>query len=224
MQLSHIRAVLAAVAFALAACAGNSVTPPSLGSGAMASFDAATAKKPGARCSGLANSWDFQGACKSMNLKAAGGAVELRRYDGIAVNLAFHKSDANGAAPFLFGDASGTGDITGTVDGASFPLYGANCVNATLQVTPCTGAAFVYVEAVNKTQTAVDLASFPRIVVTSHEPFPGTACTLNVLQTSGAWMITPLAATAKKHALIFKSAALRMTLPPGGSYIAIACE
>jgi hypothetical protein len=37
-------------------------------------------------------------------------------------------------------------------------------------------------------------------------------------------MITLLAATPKKHALIFKSATIPMTLPPGGSYIAIACE
>ena len=36
-----------------------------------------------------------------MSLKAAGGAVELRRYNGVAVNLAFHESNATGAVPFL---------------------------------------------------------------------------------------------------------------------------
>ena len=222
MQLSHIRAALAAGAFALAACAGNNVPAPSSGSGAIASFDAVAART-GAPCSALADTWDFQGACKGMNLKAA-GAVELRRYNGVAVNLAFHESDATGAVPFLFGDASGAGDIDGTLDGAPFPLYGASCVNASLQVTPCTGTAFLYIEAINTTQTAVDLSSSPRIGVTSHKPFPGTACTLAVLQASGAWMITPITATVKKHALRFESTAFPITLPPGGFYVTIACE
>jgi hypothetical protein len=223
MQLSHLRAALAAGAFALAACAGNVVSSPSSGLSAMTPLTATVAKKTGGACSTLSDTWDFQGACKGMNLKAAGGEVELQRYNGVAVHLAFHKSDTTGAVPFLFGDANGTGDIAGTFDGAPFPVYGASCVNASLRATTCNGTAFVYVEAVNTTQTKVDLTSSPRIVVTSHKPFPGTACTMAVLQTSGAWMITSLTATAKKHVLTFQPAAFPMSLPPGGFYITIAC-
>jgi hypothetical protein len=185
---------------------------------------AATAKETGSPCSALADTWDFQGSCKSMNLKPAGGAVELKRYSGVAVNLAFHKSDATRKVPFLFGDATGVGDIAGALNGAPFPVYGASCVNTSAQVTPCTGTAFVYVEAVNTTQTTVNLTSSPRIVVTSRQPYPGTACTVAMLQASGAWMITPVTATAKKHALSLKSAAFPISLPPGGFYLTIACQ
>lgn len=53
MQLSHIRAALAAGAFALAACAGNGVPAPSLSSSAPALFEAAAAGKTGAPCNAV---------------------------------------------------------------------------------------------------------------------------------------------------------------------------
>jgi hypothetical protein len=227
MQLLQIRnGALAALALALAACSGNGTVPTSsAGPGGMASSAVNPAKKPTASlCSSLANTWDFQGACKSVNLKSFGGMVQLKRYSGFAVNLAVHGSDATGKVPFLFGNATGAGDITGTFNSVAFPFYGTNCVDVSAAATPCSGTAFAYIEAVNTTQTAVNLTSSPRIVITNQKPYPGTTCTLAVLQSSGAWMITPLTAQAKKHQLMFKSEALPFSLPPGGLYLTIACQ
>jgi hypothetical protein len=229
MQFSHIRnGTLAALALALAACAGNGAVPAGSANGMSPSYAAPLAKPThppkGSACATLANTWDFLGACKSQNLKPSGGVVQLKRYQGVAMNLAFHSTDAKGMVPFLFGDANGNGDITGTYGGNAFPAYGTSCVNLSAQAVPCTGTAFMYAEAVNTTQTTVNLTQTPRIVVTSQKGYPGATCALAVLQSSGAWLVTPVSGAAGKHALAIKSAAFPVALPPGGFYLAITCQ
>ena len=227
MQLSSLKiGVAAAFALALAACAGNGAVPSSAPNGA--SPFAVPDKKPtsppvNTPCSNLTGTWDFLGSCKRRSLNSAGGVPELKRYGGIAVNLNCG-TDATGAVPFLFGDATGNGDITGTLNSAPFPVYGTSCVDPSSNPITCTGTAVVYLEAINTTTTAVNLTSSPRIDVTDQHGYPGKSCAVAVLQASGAWMITPITGNAKKHALSIKSLPLAVALPPGGFYLTIACQ
>jgi len=234
MRLSTIKsgAVAAVAAIALAACSGQGSVPSAGSSGVSPDRVSASAihhPMTATACNSITGLWEFQGSCVETTVKPTGRTFKLTYYRGLIVTVAIFKNDATAPVPFIFGDAIGDGDITGTVSGNPFPAYGfIPCVSAsTEKPVACTGTAFVYLEAINaSTSTTVTFNGTPRITVVNSGSYPGATCTLNILDKGSDgpfWLITPIQAAANGGFLQFKSAPITTPIAPGPFYIGLTC-
>jgi hypothetical protein len=187
--------------------------------------------KSGAACD-LPGGWFFKGACALELVTSQGALLDLPRYRGVAIALAFGESDASGSIPFVAGDAIGDGDVAGRLNGQiPFVGYGRACLNESRTATPCAGKALAYAIVVNGGRTTVAFKASPTIVVSSLHGFPGTSCSIATMVWSGApghaaWIVRPPASQPGGTLLRFESRPVPQTYASGGSFtvFAVVCK
>ncbi len=178
MSIHAFRVGAAATALvALAACAQPGLAPSQPFTGA--AVRAAAAASP---CR-IAGFYDFHGACTQAVLPAAGGALRLAPYRGFALTLTFPQNDGGGKPTLLLGDATGSGDITGTVRGVPFSRYPKPCASRS-----CPGTAFLYI--VRRSSTAFTATGKTALTIVNAGTYPGTTCFTVGLGPKG-WMLSP---------------------------------
>ncbi|MGA8535438.1 MAG: hypothetical protein WB615_15120 [Candidatus Tumulicola sp.] len=202
MRLTIIGSGFAAVvaAAALAACGGHGTVPSqsfasgnsmAMGDGASPFAPSENAKVHPCDVTGL---YYFHGNCVKFTLSLTKNtSVELGKfgaYHGIKITTTFSvmenppKGITSVAA--IMGDAIGDGDITGTVKGKAFPLYGhgENCVNSEGKKEFCPGKPFVYAELINTSKYTLKPKDTPKFYITDSNGFPGkTLCFPAILTT-----------------------------------------
>jgi hypothetical protein len=222
MRFSFRTSAIAAVAaLALAACGGHAMVPSQnfsqnpIAGGAFAVPDAGTP------CSTIKGFWQFGGACKAYSLTAAGATYKLPYYKGIALHVTVGKNSATKSIPFLLGDATGKGDITGTYKTKKFPPYSTK----TCAKSPCAGTPMLYFEAFNQTKTSVKVTGDSGLLVLS-KTFPGKSCFPALLGTKGWTPYTIVQASVKngKVAIKIPGFAGVFNLPAGPAYGVLVCH
>ena len=171
----------------LAACGGHGVVPSqSFASGsATAIGDGVSSLVENAQthpCD-IAGMYYFHGNCVKFTLNLLGNTtVELGKfgaYKGIKITTTFSamENPPKGvkSVPAIMGDATGAGDITGTVKGKAFPLYGHgnDCVNSQGKAEKCPGKPFVYAELINQSTHTLKPKDTPKFYITDTNGFPG---------------------------------------------------
>src|ERR1700722_1341868 len=113
---------LACAAAVLSACGASSIpsspSPGASGAAAMLLAAASPCKFKGA--------WYFHGSCAAAKLTSKGGTFALAPYRNITISKTIGVNTAVGKTEFIFGDATGSGDVTGKRAGTAFQPYGAN--------------------------------------------------------------------------------------------------
>jgi hypothetical protein len=198
MRISTITIGAAFIAAAaMSACASRGVVPSqSFGSadnaGAIAMATKAT-PTPNACMKTSPPMYYFGGACSNFtmaNTKAT--VVDLGKYNpygGIKIDTTYSKnSGATVGTPAVMGDATGVGDITGTVGGKAFKKYGDgnDCIGANGKPTKCFGKTFVYAELINNSNYTLTPAATPGFVITDTHGFPGKSC-FPAIYSSAGW-------------------------------------
>ena len=127
----------------------------------------------------------FHGSCVKFTLSVTGNTtVELGKfgaYKGIKITTTFSamENPPKGvkSVAAIMGDATGTGgDITGTVKGKAFPLYGQgeDCVSSQNKKEFCPGKPFVYAELINQSKYTLKPKDTPKFYIVDTNKFPGT--------------------------------------------------
>jgi hypothetical protein len=190
MRISTITIGAAFVAAAaLSACAGRGVVPSqnfasSSGTDAMIASPQATATPNPCQHTNPATMYLFGGSCTSFTMKGSNGlpvTVYLGRYkayQGIKITTVYGKNTGGPATPlpFVTGDATGKGDITGKVGGKAFLAYGGKNCLFNGKLGPCPGKVFVYAELINNSNYTLKPADTPTFTITDTNKFPGTTC------------------------------------------------
>jgi hypothetical protein len=238
--------VAALVAIALAACSGQSTLPsaapqsiaPAVATGHLslnpAGFDALSALSPDAKspCD-IGGFWYFKGSCILTAMPSAAGKIALSAYKGLAVTLAFAKSNGDNT-PFVVDAGTSSKDITGTFQKTKFPDYGSvGCYNPTSgKTTKCVGTGFLYELVANASKTAtVDLKSLPSAAITTTGTFPGTkSCAMNALAFTSSgipagWYVLSSGTKPKGTTLSLPVVKLPFTFKPQNfTVFAYSCE
>jgi hypothetical protein len=251
MRLTIISSVFAAViaAAALAACGGHGVVPSqSFASGnsmAMSNGGSSFAALEDAKVhpcdiSGL---YYFHGNCVKFTLSVTGNTtVELGKfgaYHGIKITTTFSamENPPQGvkSVAAIMGDAIGDGDITGTVKGKAFPLYGHgnDCVNSQGKAVSCPGKPFVYAELINTSKYTLKPKLTPKFYITDSNGFPGKRLCFPAIfttpgpKTVGGWAPnTTLGGQPHGTTLTINAQSNpgQLIYPPGQFIVAGACE
>jgi hypothetical protein len=208
MRLSSLRTgfVAAAAAIALGACAGHGMVPSQSGvpSG---NFDSVLRKSKPSPCNLGTQGWYFHGACAAFLMKPNGITVKLPVYKSFTLDTTYGKSNVSPkGAGMITGDATGKGDITGTVGGHPFPPYGAgnDCVSSLGKAEACPGTVFLYAELINTSAKTITPKTTPQFVITTKTKFPGhTTCYPAVLtakskNSAGGWSPQTIIGSAPK--------------------------
>lgn len=134
MRISRPILVMSALVFA--ACGGNQHSAPShyLPQASRVPTSDSACEMPG--------TYFFHGACTTGTFNASGGTIKLTEYEGLTIAMTLPRNSPNGTKYLLLADATGKSDITGTVRGKSFPLYGRTTC---YPKKACPGTAFGYV-------------------------------------------------------------------------------
>jgi hypothetical protein len=185
-----------AAAVVLAACGGHGVVPSqsfaSGGSGVSNDLLANAQKSP---CQ-VAKMYFFHGNCRAFTLSMTKNTVvklgQFGAYHGIKITTTFSPNSGGpktGGVAAIMGDADGKGDITGTVGGKAFKLYGdgKDCVYAGKPAT-CPGKPFVYAELINTSQYTLKPQKTPGFYITDDNGFPGTKACFPAELTSKGWL------------------------------------
>ncbi|HTU80721.1 MAG TPA: hypothetical protein VMF61_01240 [Candidatus Acidoferrales bacterium] len=122
-------------ALLIAGCAESASVPNTVP--ANAAF--AVPNSPAGDCA-VAKYPTFHGACTRVTLRESGTTLALVPYRGFQVTYALPHSNATHADWLSIADATGHGDITGTVNGKRFPKYPSPCYAS----GGCPGKAFLY--------------------------------------------------------------------------------
>lgn len=242
MRLSIIPAGCVAVvaAVALAACGGHGVVPSQLApNGAVApAGNAVLGVVPDgkSKCD-IPGIYYFHGDCVAFNLSMnATTIVKLGKYGaykGIKITTTFgvFQNPPKGVKTIaaLMGDATGSGDITGTIGGKSFPIYGAgkDCVNNTGQPIYCPGKPFVYAELINTSKYTLKPKYTPGFNITDTNGFPGKRLCFPAILTAKGWQPnTTLGAQPHGQTLVIGQQPNpgQLVYPPGPFIVAGACE
>ncbi|HTA40417.1 MAG TPA: hypothetical protein VK760_15135 [Candidatus Acidoferrales bacterium] len=200
--------IAALVAVALGACSGQSSVPSagpqsvgpdkaSIAPFAMQAMPFGHAISPDAASPCNVGIWYFRGSCVAVDIPSKANSVSLKTYKTFAITLNFPKSKANNAS-FIIGDGTGSKDITGTLSGAKFPVYGSiPCITTKGKTVKCPGTAFLYVFVANASAGTVSFPAIPSSSVTTTGKFPGKTCSPIALQGTQAWILIPLASKVK---------------------------
>ena len=229
MRLSMIRAgaVCAASAFALAACAGRGIVPPS-----QSALNPASALNPTLQddaLSPLATScatsppqyeWILKGACTKITLKPTGGTFALAKYQDITVNGSIGANSLKAPATVYLADATDKSDIANWKGGA-FPKYKA------------AGTTFVYAAAVNQSKNAIIPKAGNKPIfeydITDAKGLPGKQCAeavLTFVKNKPVWKPLPGSFPVKGKTVSLKqfNAPKGIELPPKlPLYFAVNC-
>lgn len=174
--------------------------------------------------------WVFEGACAEVMLKPAGANIALASYKNLGVTIGFGKNNAKGATPFISGDGTGGRDITGKLDGKSFPLYGASCINASGTSEKCPGSALVYFNVINASANEVDFKTFPAIGIKDTHIASMTECQLAGLVRSNAtgqflYALFPDTGAFKNGSMLLKAIKAKLGVLAGTFIVlAVACD
>ncbi len=186
----------------------------------------------------------FHGSCVAFNLNmTTNTTVELGKYGaykGIKITTTFgtFQNPPKGvkSIPALMGDATGTGgDITGQVNGKSFPIYGhgQDCVNSQGKPETCPGKPFVYAELINSSKYTLKPKLTPKFVISDTNGFPGKRLCFPAILTKpgphtvGGWAPnTTLGAQPHGNTLTINSQSNpgQLVYPPGPFIVAGVCE
>ncbi|MBV8489905.1 MAG: hypothetical protein JO199_05180 [Candidatus Eremiobacteraeota bacterium] len=224
MRFSMIRTGVVAIAasIALAACGGHGLVPAQSGGTGYAPTNVSIpmSKSP-CDVTGL---WYFMGSCLPGVVKPAGGTYKLPAYQGITVQIQLGSNTAPSAGTkFLFADATGKNDITGTYGGHKFPPYSEKtCASH----NACPGASAVYLEAINgqKSSTPITFHSTTTLTV-DEKTFPGKSCSPGLLGQTGWSYFPEVTGNPKAGKLVLKIQANPLfKLPKGPAYISIVCK
>jgi hypothetical protein len=249
MRFSMIRFGVVAIAatLALAACGGHGVVPSqSLASGN--GFVPANTMPLGvdpdktSKCD-LSGMYYFHGDCVAFNLSMSSNTtVELGKfgaYKGIKITTTFgpfvNPPKGIKSVAALMGDAVGKGDISGTVKGKAFPLYGVgkDCVNSQGKAEFCPGKPFVYAELINTSKYTLKPKLTPKFVISDTNGFPGKRLCFPAILTSpgahtvGGWAPnTTLGGQPHGTNLTINSQSNpgQLFYPPGQFIVTGACE
>ncbi len=212
MKFSLIRsgAAAAAAALAFAACAGNGTVPSS--SALPGTADSLRAAAPDGKipCP-LPVGWTFGGTCDTVPLTTQGGKGTLPAYKGFTLTSTLATNNAAKGTALAFQDATGNGDITGTVKGAKFPVL---------------KNALLYLAALN-TGKAFTFNGTPAIAIKSTSAIKGKSCVLNELKAKGkgyTWDSTPIQAAVKGKTVSFPSLPVPQSVPAGAFFLAFSCS
>jgi hypothetical protein len=183
----------------------------------------------------LPGNWGFGGSCISGRIDPAGSTFSLAAYRGIAVSMSFGANNSGDGVPFIIGNATGDGDISGKLnERIDFPVFGtAPCVQADYTATACLGKPLVYILIVNVGNVPVTFRSTPRIVVaTTGRLRNGTRCAIDTMVWSHAsppspvWLLRDKFAIASGGRLDFESRPTSQSYPSGGHFtvFAVVCD
>jgi hypothetical protein len=139
--------------------------------------------------------WYFAGPCerRSVTFPTREVSFGLPRYKAITTDIVQWTVDApsmgpsrdkSGTIPFIVGEATGDGDIGGTVGGVNFPRYGTHCanmVNGSLVPGACEGKLLLYFFEHNAGKSAALLNESPQISVANAEIRRNETCGLDLL-------------------------------------------
>ena len=157
----------------------------------------------------------FGGPCVSHVLPARGYTFSLPRYRNIDWRWVVSPNNGGGKT-FAFSDATGNGDITGTVGGKPFPAYPSIC-----GAKSCPGKAYLYVLANIRTAQQVNAPHSP-MFATDRSGLPGKNCGIAFLQTQGWLPIGHSFAAASGNAVTMK---LDVSFPNSGTLaMALICK
>ena len=249
MRFSMIRSAFVAggAAIALAACSGHGVVPsqgvaPNSGFAPSNAFSPAMGSDATSPCD-IAGLYYFHGSCRPFKLSMTSNTTvqlgQFGAYKGIKITTtfgAFENPPKNvPTIDAIMADAIGKGDITGTVKGKSFPLYGAgkDCVNSQGKAETCPGKPFVYAELINTSKYTLKPKLTPKFVISDTNGFPGKhLCFPAILtqagpHTVGGWAPnTTLGGQPHGTTLTINSQANpgQLYYPPGQFIVAGACE
>lgn len=183
----------------------------------------------------MKNGWVFGGPCLRGGLTAGGGRFALLEYRGVSVTIGFTANDAPEAVPFVVGDATGDGDITGLLDGRlAFPRYGTTpCLSAPGRTARCEGEAVVYLLIINEGTVAVQTYGAPEIDVRSLGRFhPGGSCSVDSMVLTDrarftvAWIAHRATTIVSANMVHFDPEPVRQDYPVAGAFsvFAIVCK
>jgi hypothetical protein len=217
MTSSLIRSGAAALvaALAFAACAGNGTVPssslPTTADSIRSIAPDATSPCP------IPVGWAFAGPCDPIALTTTGGTGKLASYMGFALSSTLGSNNSKKGTYLVFQDATGKGDITGTVSGLKFPKD---------------KNAILYLAALNTSKKGFNFNSTPAIKITSKTAIKGKGCSLDKLaptKTGFAWgpsgITGPIAKNGKS--VSFPSLPVSQAIPAGTAgpfYLAFSCK
>jgi hypothetical protein len=125
--------------------------------------------------------YEFEGACTSAVLSAAGTTFKLKSYRNIRATFRIPKNNGDGNYTFTYADATGEGDI-GEWNGQAFPLYPNPCA-----VSSCPGTAFFYVGVeIAGPSSQLNVHGDNVFTFENKGAYPGTTCG-EALLSSGEW-------------------------------------
>ena len=176
--------------------------------------------------------WFFRGGCaESTVTRSDGGLFTLEPYRGIAASIKYPQASAD--TLFIIGDALGTDDIAGKLDGwMGFPAYGTvPCLTPDRTAVDCPGSALLYLDVVNQGNVGVDFRATPSITMWRRDGFGGVrSCELATMISpsgeSAAWLMRPVRATPVGTRLRFEPVPAAQHYAGGGAFTAFAviCE
>jgi hypothetical protein len=212
---SGAAALVAALAFA--ACAGNQSVPTS--SLPMTPDSIRAAAPDAASPCPIPVGWAFAGPCDPIALSTTGAKGSLPAYKGFALSSTLGSNNAKKGTFLVFQDATGKGDITGTVEGQKFPAD---------------KNAILYLAALNTSKKGFTFNVSPAISITSKAKIKGKGCSLDklgVTKTGFAWGPSGITGTIAKNG---KSVSFPGLPVPGGEaipassagpfYLAFSCK
>lgn len=148
--------------------------------------------------------WYFHGSCVQANLdNGAGSTISLAAYKGIGMRDATGPITTTGKATLVVGEGTGSGDITGKLNGTVFPLMTNNCVTGSGTATACP-KAMLYFDNFNSGKSTIAFSKTPAVALTS-KAGKNSKCTLGILvtvqSTKFRWWQTPVQGTFKNGTL-----------------------
>jgi hypothetical protein len=213
MKSSLIRSGAAAfvAALAFAACAGNATVPSS---GLPTTSDSIRVAAPDAAptCP-LQLGWVFGGPCDTVPLTKTGATGSLPNYMGYTLTSVLGSNNAKKGTALVFEDATGKGDITGTVKGQPFPKL---------------KNAILYLAALN-TSKPFTFNVTPAITIKSKSKIAGKVCVLNQLappkgKKGFVWSPTQITGAPKGKTVSFISVQFAQNIPAGAFFLGFSCK
>lgn len=214
MKSSLIRSGAAAIvaALAFAACAGNGAVPSATSSLPTTPDSIRAASPDGTIPCPLPVGWTFGGPCAAVPLTKSGGTGSIPKYKGWTLTSVLAPNNAKKGTALLFEDATGQGDITGKVNGKSFPVL---------------KGAILYLAALNP-KAAFTFQGTPAITIKSAKAIPGKVCTLNQLTAKGkgfVWTPTPIQGAPKGKTVSFPTiSVIQQPVPQGAFFLGFSCQ
>ncbi|HTU82508.1 MAG TPA: hypothetical protein VMF61_10285 [Candidatus Acidoferrales bacterium] len=246
MRFTLVRVLAFFGVLALAACGGSGITPmqPGMASQAFAPASAVDASFPFRGdlvpdvtdpCKTLSTEglWYFKGSCLGEDVKKSGTVYKLKVYRGITQTLSYPATSGTVApkTELVTGEATGKGDITGSLSGSKFPLFGSvKCTGGSSSgTTACPGKALMYDLLVNvSASTNANFVGSPSMTFKGATALKGKhTCVLDqLIQSGGSWayQVTPVTGPVKKGSVTIPEHPGTFTIDHHGiSVLAVSC-